>query len=131
VEVNARPTITASSDATICSNVSTTISVSGDALTYDWDNNVSGSSQFVNPQDTTTYTVTGSYGNGCSSTDAVTVNVLPAPVANAGADFDINYSTNGQLNGSATGGTGSYMYSWSPVDSLDDASLANPTVSNV
>lgn len=44
----------------------------------------------------------------------LTVKVRALPLVNAGADFTIPYGTYTSLNGTASGGTGSLNYSWSP-----------------
>jgi len=60
-----------------------------------------------------------SYGDGAISNIAVIVNPLPS--ANAGNDVSICYGSSTQL--SATGGG---IYSWSPLASLNNASVYNP-----
>ena len=40
------------------------------------DNNITNGTTFT-PTSTNTYTVTGTDGNGCSSTDNVTINLIP------------------------------------------------------
>ncbi len=52
--------------------------------------------------------------------------VLDSPEAEAGDDINIPYATTAQLNGSATGGTGSFSYHWEPADSLVDPDIQNP-----
>ena len=69
------------------------------------------------------------YGVG-AKTDAFTVITLL--VVNAGEDKTICHPNNGgevQIGGdpTASGGTPPYTYNWAPADSLDDASVANPT----
>ncbi len=54
---------------------------------------------------------TGMIGN-------VTVTRNMPPVPNAGADQSIGYGGSAVLEGSATGGSGNYLWSWSPADSL-------------
>ncbi len=74
VTVNALPTIVASNDTAICVGEEVMISASGGA-TYIWSNGVNGQSQIVSPGSSTSYIVTGSDGNGCSSTDDVMVEI--------------------------------------------------------
>jgi gliding motility-associated-like protein len=66
----------------------------------------------------------------CSSSDTVTLNIYPIPVADAGADQFVLSGTNVLLGGTpaASGGTGSYTYQWIPGASLNDSTLANPSV---
>jgi hypothetical protein len=76
-----------------------------------------------------TYTVTvTNIANGCISTDAVTIsqNITP-PTANAGADKTLTCTNTSFTIGAS--GNASNTYSWSPSAGLDDATLAQPTVS--
>ncbi|MCD4791899.1 MAG: T9SS type A sorting domain-containing protein [Bacteroidales bacterium] len=52
-------------------------------------------------------------------------------IADAGADVEITTAGNVIIGGNptASGGTTDYLYSWSPYESLDDNTLANPTAS--
>jgi gliding motility-associated-like protein len=74
------------------------------------------------PSVTTTYTVTATLGV-CSQTANVTVPILPAPVATAGAPDTICPGKSVQLQG---GGGGQYQ--WSPAIYLSDSTAADPTV---
>lgn len=78
ITVNALPTVTASTtNATICSGTSTTLNAGG-ATTYSWDNSAGTSaSPSVSPTTNTTYTVTGTDGNGCTNTASVSITVNP------------------------------------------------------
>jgi gliding motility-associated-like protein len=90
VIVLAIPTVTASADATICEGDNTTISATGTAASYNWDNGLgAGASHVVSPASATTYTVTGTGTNGCTSSDDVVVNVNSLPVINFPALSDI------------------------------------------
>ena len=44
---------------------------------------------------------------------------------------NIPNGTSTTLNGTASGGSGSYLYSWSPADSLIDATIEDPTTVNL
>lgn len=59
---------------------------------------------------------------------AVTPQALPLTVS-AGGDKTITAGQGCPLNGSASGGTSPYTYSWSPSAGLSDATIANPTAS--
>ncbi|MBK6935254.1 MAG: gliding motility-associated C-terminal domain-containing protein [Bacteroidales bacterium] len=72
------PTIITTND-TICLGETGYISVSGDAMGYEWNN---GSNQFTisdNPTITTTYTVTGISFLGCTASATATIVVNPLP----------------------------------------------------
>jgi gliding motility-associated-like protein len=54
--------------------------------------------------------------NGCSQQMSGTAEIvfIQLPVANAGNDHNILQGENAQLTGSVSGGSGSYIYNWSP-----------------
>lgn len=81
------PVVEAFSDTTICEGQSMVINATG-AVSYSWDQGLgSGGSHTIAPITTTTYTVVGTDVFGCQNTDAITVNVLPAPDINPISDF--------------------------------------------
>jgi len=70
------PTVNAGSDMTICSGDPVTLTASGTATTYSWNNGVVDGVPF-NPISTKKYTLTGVNAiNGCSSTSSVSIAVL-------------------------------------------------------
>lgn len=115
--VNSLPTVTASTSATtICNGGSATLT-GGGAATYAWNpGSLSGTSVNVSPTANTTYTVTGTNSNGCVNTATVAVNVSPTYTLSVSSQT--NVSCNGGNNGaaaiSASGGTGTLSYAWSP-----------------
>ena len=120
VTVHALPTVSAGSDQTVCAGTSVTLSGSG-ASTYSWDNGVTNGVSFI-PTTTTTYTVTGTDGNGCVNTDQVVVTVNPIPTISNMADVCVG--TTLTLAGS---GTASSTTPWAS----SDASVATITSSGV
>jgi hypothetical protein len=81
---------------------------------------------FVYPEETTTYFLNVNDGfNNVSG--QVTVEVIPLPFADAGADKTIPHGTNTSLSGAGAGGTGSYQYFWEPADKLINPNAPNPT----
>jgi hypothetical protein len=74
-------------------------------------------------------TLTYTYSNvsGCSNTANNTILVYDLPLANAGDDQTLNIGQSTTLNGSASGGTGDYSYSWTPADFLVNSLVQNPT----
>jgi hypothetical protein len=74
VNVNALPAVNAGADQAACSGSSVTLTGTGTATGYAWDNGVTNGVAFT-PSATMTYTVTGTDGNGCTNTDQVTVTV--------------------------------------------------------
>lgn len=89
ITVNALPNVNASADQSICPGDTAQISASG-ANTYVWNNaSTLSSSTSANtnafPAGTTTYIVTGTDGNGCTDTAAVTITIFnPATVTFSG-----------------------------------------------
>jgi hypothetical protein len=117
----------AGADQTICAGATAQLLASGGAV-YSWSPSTGLSDATVanpvaSPSATTTYVVTASSGT-CVDTDTVTVVVLPAVIANAGADAAICLGGSTQLN--ASGGT---TYAWSPTTGLSDANISNPVAS--
>lgn len=65
-------------------------------------------------------TVTSTFN--CTNTDSIIVIVWPLPIANAGNDTTISKGYTAQLHG-----TGGADYEWTPMETLDNPSIANPT----
>ncbi|MCB7481284.1 PKD domain-containing protein [Christiangramia sediminis] len=110
-----------------------TYSWSGDT-TYLSATNVAGPTHDNAPVGTYNLTLTVTDDNGCQDTDTVTLVVDPNPTANAGSDDSVCYDdgTNQMtLNGSASGGTAPYTYSWSgDTTYLSATNVAGPTHDN-
>ncbi|NTV83613.1 MAG: T9SS type A sorting domain-containing protein, partial [Bacteroidales bacterium] len=107
---------------------------SGD-YTFQWSSNPPGfsstlSNPVVTPTQTTTYTVLVNDGYNLN-TGNVTVSMHPLPVPDAGADKTIPHGTNTSLQGSASGGSGSYAYHWEPADKVSNPDIANPQTVNL
>ena len=83
------------------------------------------------PSATTTYTLTGKDAAGKTATDTVVVTVTTATaaplVAEAGPAVTINAGAATMLNGSCSGGTAPYTYTWSPGTGLSGTTIARPT----
>jgi gliding motility-associated-like protein len=82
---------------------------------------------------TTTIYYAGWSNTGCglSACTPVTVTVNPLPISDAGPNDTIPNGTSTTLDGSATGGSGNYSYSWSPSGLLVNATVENPTTTNL
>ncbi|MBL0308149.1 MAG: hypothetical protein IPP77_00145 [Bacteroidetes bacterium] len=154
VRINVSPTPTANSgmDTAICSGSCVTIGASPTGLggtgtlTYNWSppssfqTPTTGANPIVCPTGTTAYTVVVTDSLGCNASSTISVVVNPNPVVNAGQDQSITdcIGSSAILGGSptATGGSGSYTYLWSPqvVGSdtvLNSTSIAHPVVTNL
>lgn len=68
--------------------------------------------------------------NNPATSNVITMTVNALPLANAGTDQSINYGLSTTLNGSATGGSGSYTWHWEPVNLLLDPDVQNPGTVN-
>ena len=88
VFVNPLPNITVSNDVTIMDGETTTLTVSG-SDNYLWSTGETSESIEVSPTVTTTYTVSTTSVNGCTSNAEITVTVIPELVAEAGEDVEI------------------------------------------
>lgn len=81
----------------------------------------------ASPSTTTAYTVTLTDATNCTDTAVVFVNVNQLPIVSAGADLTPCSNTTITLGGAPTGPTGS-TFAWDPTSGLNDATLANPTL---
>ena len=78
------------------------------------------------PQVTTTYTVEV-FDVQNTVEASITVEVKPRPIGNAGNDMTIIVGTSTTISGSsASSGSGTYEYLWSPVNSLVDPTSLHP-----
>ncbi|MFA6922989.1 MAG: RHS repeat-associated core domain-containing protein [Bacteroidales bacterium] len=117
--VNPLPTITAIGDTTFTGDT-TNITASG-ANTYSWSNDSIGSTITINPIETTTYTVTGTNGNGCANTAQAIVSVYPAPhVITTGAIIHYGDVATVTISGANT-------YTWSNSATTSSTTVA-PTI---
>ncbi len=124
VTVNALPTVAATSSASaICAGDSATLTATG-ATSYVWTPGSSTSNPLmVSPATTTTYTVNGTDGNGCSNTGTVTVGVNALPVVAATAsDSAICLGSSTSLSGS-----GAASYAWNPGSLSGSPVTVSPT----
>jgi len=106
-----------------CHDVSVTMTATPEGLNYLWPDGSTAATLDVNMAGI--YVVTVTDVNGCTATAETEVleNIAP-PVADAGADASQCADEDTQLEAS-----GGVSYAWSPVESLTDASIANPIAS--
>ena len=123
------PTITKSTDTTICKNSTVQLFANG-AASYQWIpaatlNNASIFNPVASPLVSTSYKVTANGVNGCTKIDSVKITIKPAAVFTISPDDSTCFNSPVQLL--ATGGN---QYDWSPSSLVSDASIANPFASN-
>lgn len=132
VTVNPLPTIsiTPSTAVAVCTGSGATLTGNG-GVSYNWSPSgglsaSSGTSVTAAPTSTTTYTITGTDANGCSSTATKTVTVNPLPVVSitpsAAVAICVGSNTSLTANGASS-------YTWSPSSSLSASSGATVTAS--
>ncbi len=74
----------------------------------------------ASPAKTTIYRLTVTDAKGCTSTDTVTVKVLPALNISAGKDQTICYGETTTISTKTEGGKGPFTYIWNPTTDLTD-----------
>jgi gliding motility-associated-like protein len=122
VTVNPTPTITITGNATLCNGQNTTLTANG-GVTYNWQPGGSTTTAItIGPTTGTTYTVTGTGGNGCTSTATQSVTVNSTPTVSISGTATICIGSGTTL--SAFGGT---TYSWAPGGSTTSAISISPT----
>ena len=124
VTVNPLPTVSAGNNVSICPGENTTLTASGNATSYTWNpGNNNGASYTVTPWAKTTYTVTGTSSEGCTSSSTVTVTVNSLPSVSAGNDVTI--CPGGSTTLTASGNAASYT--WSPGNHTGTSYTVSPT----
>lgn len=100
------------------------------SYTYDWSPSIGLSdttiaNPYASPDTTNIYTIIVSDG-GINDTANILVIIHELPIADAGIDVTIPGGCTIMLNGSASGGSGYYLYDWQPSDMLQDSNICNP-----
>jgi gliding motility-associated-like protein len=106
VTVNPLPTVSAGSDQIVCAGTAVTLTGTGTATGYSWNNGVTDGTSFNPGLGSVNYTVTGTDGNGCVNTDVVNVTVNPNPLSSlACSDGDQIICAGDLVTFTATGAT--------------------------
>lgn len=145
VTVYPKPIVDAGADLWLCGDsapcqILNPVVTGGSGLfTYQWLPSTGLSNDTIlnpcaRPDSTTIYTLVATdVTTGCMSDvntldtlSTVTVHVNPIPVAEAGPNVDICFGDTTMLQGYGFGAGPSYLYQWSPAQSLNDSTLPNP-----
>ena len=126
VEAYAIPVVSAGSDFILCKGSSKTMQATG-AATYSWSpatalNCTICASPATATLNNITYTVTGTSANGCTAKDSIAVTVKSKLVLTHSNSDSI---CRGQSKKLSAGGA--HTYSWTPANTLDNASISEPT----
>jgi hypothetical protein len=121
------PVMVSTSNDTICLGSAAILTAAG-ATTYSWSPSTglsatTGDSVIASPNTTTTYSVIGTNGFGCSDTAVISITVLSLPNVMVSASPDTSICLDSSLVLTASGAT---TYSWYPTTGLD--SIAGPIV---
>jgi len=123
IHVNSLPTVVANAtDTIVCLGDSTTLSGTGSATTYTWDNSITDGVIFA-PTNTQLYTVTGTDINLCQNTDTITIHVTPPVTPTFTAVSPI--CSGDALSPLPTTSNDGYTGSWSPA--LDNTTTTTYT----
>ncbi len=129
VDVNANPVASAGSNVSIPFGNSTGLTASGGS-SYVWSTGATTASITVSPASSTTYTVTVTNAAGCTASASVLVTVTGGAlsVAVSATDTTICDGETTQLFATASGGSGTYTYSWTSAPTGFTSTLSNPYV---
>ncbi len=83
----------------------------------------------VVPNDTLNYAVQVNSAAGCVASDTATVSTVRTPLVDAGPDTSIVIGESVTIGGSPTSDFGGSTYLWTPGNTLDDSTSANPEAS--
>jgi gliding motility-associated-like protein len=129
VSVLSLPVITLANDTGICKGGSVLLQATqSNYKTYSWYplgglSVTNANNTIAGPTDTTKYFVTVSDNNNCTSTDSITINVLPKPEVTAMSDTSICKGNSITLKTTAAHAS---IFSWQPQTGLNDSYIQNP-----
>lgn len=129
ITTRAKPLIAIMNDTTICRNTPAPLrAFSAGSIIYSWSpvatlTDPAIANPVASPAVTTTYTVEVKDQHNCTNKDSIKVEIRPIPLFTASPDQPLCKGNSLVLN--AGGGD---QYSWSPIDFIDDPTLANPSV---
>ena len=117
--------VSISGDLDICGGTSTTLDAGAGYPHYEW--NTNSTSQTISVTNAGTYSITVSDNNGCTATDAVTVNVSYLTLTSSG-DKTICDGNSATLSAALSGGgIAPFNYTWNTGETTSDITV-NPTI---
>jgi len=119
-----KPTISLGDDLEFCEGELTELDAGEGYESYFW--STGDETQTLVVQSTGNYWVEVTNSLGCPNRDTIYVLFNEKPVADAGPTQSIDQGQTTTLEGSASGGSGSYTYSWEPADMLEQSNVPNP-----
>ncbi|MEZ4844340.1 MAG: gliding motility-associated C-terminal domain-containing protein [Bacteroidia bacterium] len=106
------------SPITLCAGDTIMVHANSGLYSYEWsDGSTDSTTKISSPGK---YSLLAYSGNMCWGIDEITVNLVPAAIANAGKDTFIDFGSTAVLRGSGSGNT----FNWSPVDDIDNPTSA-------
>ena len=123
VNINPLPDVSAGADQSVCEGSSVTLTASGNADSYAWNNSVQDGVAFT-PSQSQSYVVTGTSALGCIQHDTVSVVLDSLPQVNAGANIAVCAGDSVTLTASGDANS----YSWS--DGVTDSQPFMPSSTN-
>ncbi|MCX7744303.1 MAG: gliding motility-associated C-terminal domain-containing protein [Flavobacteriales bacterium] len=106
VIINSNPLVNLGPDTTVCNTQTVLLDAGNAGANFFWSDGSSNQTLLVGSAGT--YTVTVTDGNGCSSSDEITVNYQPLPVVDLGADQTLCLGSSIQIGDTHPGAT----YTW-------------------
>ncbi len=138
ITVNPLPIPVVSSDTSVCNGTEAFLdagsSTGNSPFTYAWSPGISNtnSSQTVIPVSNTTYVVTVTDINACSSSEDIVVNLFSLPLANAGQDIDLCLGDSVAIDASvASSGTPSLSYYWDQGLGVNASHVVSPSTTTL
>ncbi|MBG9377912.1 gliding motility-associated C-terminal domain-containing protein [Panacibacter sp. DH6] len=133
IRINVKPVpyVIAPQDMVVCAGTKVSLPTTATAgVTFNWSpknylTHNAGGGTFTIPDTTITYRVHVTDANGCSASDSVTIEVNPSPKLLA-ATLDTLICAGAEARLAATAASPNTTFTWSPANTLSDASGANP-----
>ena len=121
--VNPLPLITVTNDSVCRGDFGNLIASGG--TSYVWDNGSTQNPLSDNPSQTTTYTVTGTDANACSSTAQGEILVIDPPTLQFVSADAHCYQSDGSAEVIPSGVIGNYTYTWNTIPVVNTAEIQN------